>query len=225
MPGDRIRALHLADRTWARVRARGAGEVVGLAADRLKEAARSGDTLVLLARGADREPSDHDDGLGFRPASSADGELYARDIGTDSKRSFRARLSAATACYVVESGGRLLHSTWVTSSGAWTRELRAYLRPPPGDAYVYESYTHPEARGRGLYPYVLRRIASHAAERGVATLWVAVEADNPASLRAVSKAGFRPVSKLQYGRRWGRVAVQVPTPGEPGSEGPRVEHS
>ncbi|MDQ3767351.1 MAG: GNAT family N-acetyltransferase [Actinomycetota bacterium] len=224
MPDDRIGALHVAEKTFARIRSRGPGEVVRLVGDRLKEAVESEDTLVVLALAAQAEPSAGEDLL-FRAATSDDGDLYARDIGTDSRRSFKARLSPTTSCFVVESKGRLLHATWVTTSGAWTRELKGYLRPPQGDAYIYESFTRSDARGKGLYPFALRRIASHAAARGLDNLWVAVEAGNPGSLRAVSKAGFRPVFRLDYRRRWGRLTVQIPTPGEPGRDGLRIERT
>ena len=65
-------------------------------------------------------------------------------------------------CFVVEDGDRFLHSSWVTTTGAWTREIRAYLCPPQGDAYVYESFTRADARGgvgstRSLSPGSSRR--------------------------------------------------------------------
>lgn len=191
----------------------------------MKEAAASGDILIVLGRPAGEEPPAPDGGLVFRSTTTDDGELYARDIGTDSRRSFRARLSPTTSCFVVESHGRLLHASWVTTSGAWTRELGAYLRPPPRTAYIYESFTHPDARGRGLYPFALRAIASQAAGSGLDSLWVGVEASNPSSLRAVNKAGFRPVARLEYSRRRCRLTVQIPTPGEPCREGLRIERT
>lgn len=224
MPDDRIGALHVAERMWARTRSRGPTEVIRLAGDRLKEAVKSGDTLVVLTLAAQAEPNAGEDLL-FRSATGVDGDLYARDIGTDSRRSFKARLSSTTSCFVVESKGRLLHATWVTTSGAWTRELKGYLRPPRGDAYIYESFTRPDARGKGLYPFALRRIASHAAGSGLDNLWIAVEASNPSSLRAVSKTGFSPVFRLDYRRRWGRLTVQIPTPGAPGRDGLRIERT
>ena len=224
VPDDRVGALLVAERTLARIRSRGAGEVIRLVGARLEEAVGSGDTLVVLSLAVEIQPSERE-GCVFRSATADDGDLYARDIGTDSRRSFRARLSPTTSCFVVESNGRLVHATWVTTSGAWTRELRSYIRPPDRDAYVYESFTRPEVRGRGVYPFALRRIASDAAGRGLNKLWVAVEAGNPNSLRAVSKAGFRPVLKLEYRRRWGRLTVRVPAPGEPGRDGLRIERT
>ena len=224
MPGDRLAGRHVASRTWARIRARGPGEVRRLVTDRFMEAVGSGDTLVVFTLASRAHPPSTDDLL-FRSATPEDGEAFARDIGTDSPGSFRARLSPTTSCFVIEANGRLLHSSWVTTSGAWTRELRSYLRPPQGGAYIYESFTRPDARGKGLYPTALRGIASDAFERGLDSLWVAVEAGNHSSLRAVSKVGFIPVSRLDYRRRWGRMTLRIPTPGEPGGDGLRIERT
>jgi RimJ/RimL family protein N-acetyltransferase len=142
-----------------------------------------------------------------REASPEDADAYARDIGTESPATFRARLSDTSRCWLVVEGPRLLHASWVTLEGAWTRELRRWIVPPAKDAYIYESFTRQDARGRGAYPRALAGIATWAARAARDRLWVAVEADNPASLRAVEKAGFSPAFTIDYRRRWGRVAI------------------
>jgi ribosomal protein S18 acetylase RimI-like enzyme len=142
-----------------------------------------------------------------RRATPEDASIYERDIGTDSRSTFRARLVEGTTCYLVIADERAVHATWCTTTGAWTREIGAVLIPPAGDAYVYESYTRPEVRGRGVYPYALGRIAAELSGRAVRCVWVAVEASNTASLRAVAKAGFEPSFVIGYRRRWGRIEV------------------
>lgn len=146
-------------------------------------------------------------GLTFRQATVADAAAYARDIGTDSRFSFTARLRADVYCFVVESNGRLLHSSWVTTSAAWTREIKAYLTPPAGDTYIYESFTRADARGRGLYPFALAGIVTWADATGKERVWVAVEAGNEASRRAIGKAGFEEAFTLPFFRRLGRVTI------------------
>jgi GNAT superfamily N-acetyltransferase len=189
-----------------RARSRGPGEILGLAAGRLRDWWSSEDELIMLVRRA--EPVDRPaDDLSFRRAGAGDAHLYARDIGTDSASTFAGRLSDDVACFVVESGGRLLHSSWVTTSCAYTREIRANLCPPVGDCYVYESFTRADARGRGVYPFALAGIVSWAAAEGLAHVWVAVEADNEPSRRAIDKVGFAEAFVLPYHRRRGRLAV------------------
>lgn len=196
----------LANRTLRR----GPLEVLALGIGRIREEASSRATLVMFtADPLGIEPREAP-GAETRRATPDDGEAYARDVGTDTPGTFRARLSDATGCYVVELNGRLVHASWVTTSTAWTRELRAYIRPPTDHCYIYESFTSPRARGRGIYPFALASICRDAVERGWTRAWVAVEDDNPASLKAVAKAGFEPAFTIDITRRLGRLDVQLP---------------
>lgn len=196
--------------TLNRVRARGPREVLQLGISRLRGWMSSSDELLMFVRDTARAGDDRAD-LRFREAVPGDGESYARWIGTDSATTFRSRLSDGTKCFVVEDGEAIVHSSWVTTTAAWTRELHAFLTPPAGSAYIYESFTRSEARGRGIYPYALHRIVDWGAGAGLQRLWVAVEADNPASLRAVSKAGFGEAFRLPFARRFGRVRLGDPS--------------
>lgn len=148
--------------------------------------------------------------LRFRALGPADAGEYAARVGTDSARSFRERLSETTTCYAVESDDGIVHASWVTTQCAWTREVRAYFCVAGANAYVYESFTHPAARGRGVYPFALRRICEDLASRGIDALWVAVESSNQPSLRAVAKAGFEESFRLSYRRRLGRLRIELP---------------
>lgn len=196
----------LANRTLRR----GPLEVLGLGIARTREAISSRGDLVMFSVDPSAAQPRQVEGARCRPATSDDATAYARDIGTDTADTFRARLSDATGCYVVEMDDRLVHASWVTTAGAWTRELRAYLDPPTGHAYIYESFTAPSARGRGIYPFALAEICRDAVRRGLARVWVAVEEDNPASLKAVTKAGFAAAFTIEVARRWGRLDVQLP---------------
>ncbi|HYN37033.1 MAG TPA: hypothetical protein VEV82_08680 [Actinomycetota bacterium] len=197
----------------ARVRARGFREVADLITHRIKEELHSEDRLIFFVRptGAGEEPSSlKTEGLRLIRARPEHGELYERDIGTDSASTFRGRLSDGTRCYIVVEGERALHATWVTTSSSWVRELRRYFRPPAGSAYVYESFTRADARGRGVYPFALRGICTDLGNDGLEQVWVAVEADNPPSLKAVRKADFEEAFEISYQRRWGRITVSEP---------------
>lgn len=177
-----------------------------MGSSRVREWFSSSDDLVMFVRDATAGAPRRDD-LEFRGASRSDGPRYAADIGTDSPSTFAARLSDDTRCFLVTDGETLLHASWVTTSGAWTRELRGYLVPPRGDAYVYESFTRADARGRGVYPFALAGILEWGASTGTGRLWVAVEEHNPPSLRAVAKAGFQEAFRLPFSRSFGRLRI------------------
>ena len=195
-----------------RMRARGPKEVVTLSGHRLLEFLHSEDRIIFFALALQspmpQRPAPPDST--FRRATPEDATAYARDIGTDSEETFCARLSDDTRCYLVVAGPLIVHATWVTTSEAWTRELRRYFKPPPGEAYIYESFTRAEARGQGAYPFALGAIAEDLASDGIRRVWVGVEAGNTSSIKAVRKAGFEPGFEITYKRRLGRLAVSRP---------------
>lgn len=206
MPDIRPSPKDLALKTVARLKARGPRETYELTKGRVHEAISSQDRLVILMRECSETNLDAGT-LVVRQAQGKDADAYARLIGTDAASTFVRRLSGTTRCYLVLDGSMILHATWCTTAAAWTREIHAYLSPPRGDAYVYESFTRPEARGKGVYPLALRSIASGLYRDDCKRVWVGVEAGNQASLRAVAKAGFRDAGSIRFGRRWGRVWV------------------
>jgi hypothetical protein len=65
-----------------------------------------------------------------------------------------ARAALGHRCTIVLSEGRLVHIRWHTDVGAWIPELRATLRPGPGEAYVYDSFTPEDLRGGQVQPAV-----------------------------------------------------------------------
>ena len=210
MPDIRPTFTQILSKTLNRGRRRGWGEVGTLAVHRVRETVLSRDSLVMFTRntGGDFETQGE---LHFRETHRADAEAYALWIGTDSPTTFAQRLSTSTRCFVVTSEERFVHASWVTTAGAWTRELGRYVSPPPGDAYIYESFTRSEVRGRGVYPFALRNIAARLGEEGVEKLWVAVEKGNSPSVKAVTKAGFEVAFEIPFGRRFGKVWIDAPT--------------
>lgn len=209
--------MDVAAKLWSRRRARGTRDVLDLGAMRARELLSSDERLLILVREAANGPEPAGDGLLFREASAADAQIYVRDVGTESVRTFRERLSDSTRCFLVFEGDLCVHSSWMTTLAAWTREIQRYFRPPEGDAYVYESFTRPEVRGHGVYPFALSSLAAWLDTRGIKRMWVGAEGHNLASVKAITKAGFGPAFEIRYRRKWGRISVQEPV-GELASE-------
>jgi GNAT superfamily N-acetyltransferase len=113
-------------------------------------------------------------------------------------------------------GSRIAHASWVATQSAWVGEADRSFVVPPGDAYIYQSFTTPEMRGKGVYPAVLNTISARLGARGIAKLWIAAERTNHSSLRAIEKAGFSRTFEIEVRRRWGRTKVSVPPNIEPG---------
>ena len=210
MSETRPTPLETLSKTYARLRHRGAGELISTIRSQLASALYSEGCITLMVREATGDVTAQPP-LEFRRAVGTDAETYERDIGTDSAWSFRRRLTARTDCYLVMEDDRLLHASWTTTRSAWTSELRSYICPPAGDAYVYESYTRPETRGRGIYPFALRNMCADLARRGIGRVWVGVETDNVPSARAITKAGFEAAIDLPFKRRLFRVEPEPAT--------------
>ena len=204
-----------ASRTVARLRSRGPVEVADSLRGQVRSAIGSGGILEFLARETAETCPERDD-LTIRAASFTDAVAYEKAIGTDSSATFRARLTDTTSCYLVSFEQRIAHASWVTTSAAWTGEIRAFATPPDGSAYVYESFTDPALRGRGIYPWALRCICAELSSRGVQRVWIGVERGNVSSVRAISKAGFEPAFSVRYRRRLGRLSTETPA-------GPKAE--
>ena len=216
-------------RFLTRARARGWSEALRAERDRLSSWWSSSDVLIVLSRPADADFTPQPD-LQFRPCSPDDAEKYARDIGTDTRETFAHRLTHHTDCFVVESNGRFVHASWAARERVFVGEIGKYFLPPRGSAYVYESYTRPEARGKGIYPYALSGIASELSSGGVEELWIAVEASNTASRRSISKASFEIRFEVPFSRRFGRLTVDLsevtmPAGGEISDDPPRLAGS
>ncbi|MDQ3987028.1 MAG: GNAT family N-acetyltransferase [Actinomycetota bacterium] len=213
MPDLRPGPLALSKRLITRVRARGPREVWGLGAARIREFVGSNEQLTFYVRPAEGGPEERPqkwEGLELETAGPEHGRVYAERIGTDSPTTFRGRLAEHTRCYLVVHEATIVHASWVTTAGAWVREVRRFFRPPPGDAYVYESFTRAEARGKGVYPFALVYICERLATEGSRRVWVGVEESNEASKRSVSKAGFEPGFRVSYGRRMGILKFDPP---------------
>jgi ribosomal protein S18 acetylase RimI-like enzyme len=154
--------------------------------------------------------------LSIREARDEDAAAYERDIGTDLADRVRQRLaSPGSSCWIALRGSRIVHASWVVTQSAWVGEADRFFVVPPGDAYIYESFTAPNMRGRGVYPAVLTTIAARLGDRDLTKLWIAAERTNHSSLRAIEKAGFTHTFEIEIRRRWGRTEVTVPPGIEP----------
>lgn len=196
---------------WSKIRARaktrGVAEAAGSLQDQLRAAIGSEGVLEFLVRDTAQDTPPDRDELAFREAGFGDADRYARQIGTDSPATFRARLTDTTSCYLVLQTEHIVHASWVTTAAAWTGEIRRLVGPPPGGAYVYESFTDPARRGRGIYPYALNCICAELATEGIGEAWIGVEATNVSSVRAITKAGFEPAFSVPFRKRFTTVTL------------------
>ncbi len=72
---------------------------------------------------------------------------------------------------------------------------RVTLHVPPHHRYLYGFVTHPDWRGRGIYPYLLQAILRTEEQEH---FWIMHLRENMSSQRGIHKAGFRVVGRFSF---------------------------
>lgn len=110
--------------------------------------------------------------------------------------------------YSLVEDGTLVHYGWLISrqERAPDAALGLVFRPPPGSAALWDYFTHPRARGRGLYRETLGQCLHDAVEiDGASQVFIYVDAANTVSEHAIRKVGFQYYGSLVLERRLGRA--------------------
>jgi GNAT superfamily N-acetyltransferase len=117
--------------------------------------------------------------------------------GTSPRQEFLARALARIGnghhVYTCVEGGTLIHHGWTAEnqSCALLTEVAQELPLPPRSSVLYDYYTHPGARGQGLYTRSLRHMLHAIASNGCSDwIFIWVLAGNGASRHVIEQAGF-----------------------------------
>ena len=132
------------------------------------------------------------------PASSVPGvEIEVWDspeatgsIGCGWNPEAEERLRGGESCAVARHGSEVVSYCWSTGGPAWVGEINRLVVPEPADVYLYDAFTLPAWRGRGLFRTLLSRLLITSRERGRRRALIFALATNRASCRAIEAAGF-----------------------------------
>jgi len=114
------------------------------------------------------------------------------------------RMAQGEHLYTLVEENRLLHYAWLQSChtrGEDTAVGQAFF-PPPESSALYDHYTHPSARGQGLFYQALSQLL-HDVHTLAKTkqAYIYVYGDNTPSRHVIEKIGFRYVGSLIEDRR------------------------
>jgi len=118
------------------------------------------------------------------------------------------RLDQGGHVYTHVEDGRLVHYGWMIErqQRALIAEVGQALDMPPDSAVLYDFYTHPAYRGRGLYQQALAQMTCDAAKiPGTKYIYIGALRENAASCHVIEKAGFQYRNSLFQRRLLGRV--------------------
>jgi len=92
---------------------------------------------------------------------------------------------------VVWVGNEIGGYGWLSTSPEWVGEIGAELQLRPGDGYIWNCFTVPQHRRKGIFRSLLIGIPRIAREEGLRRLWIGTVAI-PAE-KVVGPSGFTPV--------------------------------
>ena len=126
----------------------------------------------------------------------------AGDAGRPWHPEAERRIREGQVCVVARHQETVMAYCWLTWRPEWVAEIDRLVVPGPDEAYLYEAFTEPGWRGRGLFPAMLFRLLAYARAQNRRRALIFVLSDNRASRRAIEKAGFtlfQTVSKVKIG--------------------------
>ena len=120
------------------------------------------------------------------------------------------RREAGDTCHVARASGRIVSTRWSS-----TREVRiGYLdyrsELATGQAYLYDAYTAPEFRQRGIAGALTRHIIAVLHEQGVGEMLSAADPANPLGTGFNHSDGIPLATLVAIGRRRRRVITLPP---------------
>ena len=131
------------------------------------------------------------------------------------------RFAEGQVCAVAQAGADVVAYCWLTGAPVAVAESNRVLVPGPDEVYLYEAFTSPAWRGRGLFQALLLKLQQFANAQGRRRALIFVLADNVPSWRAIERAGFemfQAVTKIEVlglgfawfrGSRSGRARVTL----------------
>ncbi len=117
-------------------------------------------------------------------------------------RELHDRLARGHRCFATWYRGDLVDVSWVATERAHFPYLRCTLVFGPRDIYVYDSYSHPAYRGRGLYMAKATHIMRQAGIEGYERLVALIAIENKPARVVTKRLGIRFVGQyccLRFG--------------------------
>lgn len=124
----------------------------------------------------------------FARLSPADRRALEHDFALDPQR-WRERFALGHQLYLGQIEARVVAFGWRASGESRFGEPTVTFTTPPGSGYLYDFVTHPDWRGQGCYPALLRAIIT--AETSLADFWIIHHSANRASQRGIARIGFQ----------------------------------
>jgi len=135
-----------------------------------------------------------------------------------------SRLEHGEHVYTIRLRGRLAHFGWMAMHQveSYMTEVKQPMTFPPGSVALYDFYSHPSFRGRGLYRATIGHMLHVAfSEPATQYAYISVLADNAPSRHVIETMGFEYQASFFWTRRFGSErtwsALRATSPDRPES--------
>lgn len=108
------------------------------------------------------------------------------------------RIAKGHRCLTARHQGRLVGVMWAATENASIAYLGRAVPFAPGDVYLFDAFTIPEYRGRGIAPSLSAELLYQFAEDGYQRAIRGTIPENTAALRAHAKAGFHAYAVMGF---------------------------
>ncbi len=145
-------------------------------------------------------------------------EAYGRFRPDADLGEIRDRLRAGQQCSSLWIGPRVVGASWAVRGRAWIAYLDRTLDLGPDGAYIYDSFTAPDLRGRQLETMRATFLRRTLREQGVRRAFAAALDENTGARRIRDKHAHRPVAVVGYWKLgpWRRDFLRWIDPGPAG---------
>jgi len=102
----------------------------------------------------------------------------------------RSRLNQGHLCFVARHNGQIIHFSWAAFDSCYVEEVGLRIHLAPSEGYVYDMYTSPEFRSKGVARARIGWTLTYLRNAGYKRVYSFVLPGNIASQRASKDLGF-----------------------------------
>ena len=100
--------------------------------------------------------------------------------------------------FVAHHQGILVAYLFATTRECRVGEIDDWLEVGPREVYLYDAYTRPVFRGKGIYPHLITKAAEYFRHESYKHAMIFSTKDNLSSNRGIERCGFKLYETVQY---------------------------
>lgn len=103
---------------------------------------------------------------------------------------YNNRFSNGSRCAALIDDNEIVNISWIAFNSLFINEIHKKYIIPEGNIVIYDVFTPPQYRGKGIYPVMLEMINRWAFTNGYKNSIIYSESENISSIRGITKAGY-----------------------------------